>query len=177
MEPPQCLQWSQDPHEWDSQGSQPGSGLSLPSSIRPEPQGGPVAPGGSRNIWETRTRLSLLQSCLDIALLALQHFLHLLQLMDGFATQTDLVSQIRNFLCQGQKEFGQEGVCGASPAQATSPSPAQAQLMSRSPLESSQGCAWGHFCSLRESIEEALRTYLSKNNTLKAVPCHNRGTQ
>lgn len=53
--------------------------------------------------WETRTHLSLLQSCLDIALLTLQGFLQLLQLMDGFATQTDLVSQIGNFLWQGQK--------------------------------------------------------------------------
>lgn len=53
--------------------------------------------------WETRTHLSLLQSCLDIALLTLQGFLQLLQLMDGFAAQTDLVSQISNFLWQRQK--------------------------------------------------------------------------
>lgn len=92
-------------------------------TIQTELQGGPVAPGGSRNVWETRIHLSLLQSCLDIILLTLQHFLHLLQLMDGFATQTDLVSQISNFLCQGHKEFGQEGVCGASPVQVMSPSP------------------------------------------------------
>lgn len=99
-------------------------------TIQPELQGGPVAPGSSRNIRETRTHLSLLQSCLDIALLALQHFLHLLQLMDGFATQTDLVSQISNFLCQGQKEFGQGRVCGASPVQVTSlsPSPGSADV-------------------------------------------------
>lgn len=94
-----------------------------PQQHRTRAEGGAVAPEGSRNIWGTRTHLSLLQSCLDITLLTLQHFLHLLQLMDGFATQTDLVSQISNFLCQGQKEFGQEGVCGASPVQVMSPSP------------------------------------------------------
>lgn len=53
--------------------------------------------------WGTRTHLSLLQSCLDFALLTLQGFLQLLQLMDGFAVQTDLVRQISNFLWQGQK--------------------------------------------------------------------------
>lgn len=53
--------------------------------------------------WETQTHLSLLQSCLDITLLTLQGFLQLLQLMYGFATQTDLVGQISNFLWQGQK--------------------------------------------------------------------------
>lgn len=53
--------------------------------------------------WEAGTHLCLLQSCLDIALLALQGFLQLLELVDGFAAQTDLVSQISNFLWQGQK--------------------------------------------------------------------------
>lgn len=62
-----------------------------------------VAVGTCKLQWETRTHLSLLQSCLDIALLILQGFLQLLQLMDGFATQTDLISQISNFLWQGQK--------------------------------------------------------------------------
>ena len=61
------------------------------------------AAGTCKHQWETRTHLSLLQSCLDIALLTLQGFLQLLQLMDGFATQTDLVSQISNFLWQGWK--------------------------------------------------------------------------
>ena len=61
------------------------------------------AAGTCKHQWETRTHLSLLQSCLDIALLALQGFLQLLQLMDGFAAQTDLVSQISNFLWQGWK--------------------------------------------------------------------------
>lgn len=94
--------------------------------------------------WETQTHLSLLQSCLDITLLTLQGFLQLLQLMDGFATQTDLVGQISNFLWQGQKGvWSEQGLESqphedyfAIPLPKLGPCPP-------GPLDCSRGCAWG----------------------------------